>query len=94
MEEKLKFKERLEEFLNSELGDYSFKYLLEFDENYENCEVIISDGNEEFSIDFQYDIDKDDLLVCMYEDIFEVTREFDWTVKYFWQIFAPMFWKS
>lgn len=93
MEEKLKFKERLEEFLNSELSDYSLKYLLEFDENYENCEVIISDGNEEFSIDFQYDINKDNLLVCMYEDIFEVTREFDWTVKYFWQILAPKFWK-
>ena len=93
MEEKLKFKERLDEFLNSELGDYPFKYLLEFDENYENCEVIISDGVEEFSIDFQYDTEKDDLRICMYEDIYEVTREFDWTVKYFWQVLAPMFWK-
>lgn len=88
-------------FLNSEVGDYShfenwkITSINQHDgDNVFTLEVDWPDRKRglEFKVDASnISIDEDgegysgDIEVCMYEDIYEVTRIYDWTVKYFWQ---------
>ena len=87
-----KFAKRLEEFLASECGDYSIKWSYKWDEDTQCCEVNIADEirKERYAVlNFRYDNKKDDLKVELSEDNFYTTREFDWTVKYFWMLVSP-----
>jgi len=87
------FKNRLEEFLQSELWDYSLPYTLEDEEDM--IKVNISDQYWDWYIqlEFTYDEEKDELILCMYEENYEVVEEFSRTVKYFWMKIAPVFFK-
>jgi len=88
-EEKLAW-ERIEEFIGSEFGDYSFKYEIKRDHDYDDGDKIafeieyVNPSDEKHSMQMYYNIKEKDLYICMYEDIYEMTREFDWQVKYFW----------
>lgn len=85
------FRERLEEFLNSECDDYGLQYSYEYDEENESCDVeITSDYNSNSKcLVFNYDEKKDDLTLELVEGSFYKVREFDYTVKYFWLLVAP-----
>lgn len=87
-----KFKERLEEYLDSECDDYGLSYKWEWCEDMGYCEVEIKrDNRDEYTkqLYFKYNEDKDDLSIELSEDSFYTTREFDSTVKYFWMLIAP-----
>jgi hypothetical protein len=88
-------------FLNSEVGDYShfenweIKDIHEFDGK-DIFTVCVDWPDRKRSVEFKVDVsqisidecDDDytgDIEVCMYEDHYEVTRTYDYTVKYFWQ---------
>jgi len=85
-------------FLESELSDYSHfedwkidslddysegvfivHVLIEgktsFEFKVDTSTVSIDDGGEDYSGDIE---------ICMYEDVYEVTRTYDYTIKYFW----------
>jgi hypothetical protein len=89
---KKEFRKRLIEFLDTECFDYSIEYSIEEIDGWDGCEVTLRNSHSEAYIEFKYDNDKDDLLINIYEDIYEATREFDWTVKYFWQQVSPQLW--
>lgn len=87
-----KFVNRLEEYLASECSEYSIQWSWEWNEDTECCEVCISDELREdlnTVLNFRYDKVEDDLSIELSEDSFYTTREFDWTVKYFWMQVAP-----
>jgi len=86
-----KFQERLTEYLDSECSDYSMSYKWEWNEDTECCEVEVkSDYSGNFKcLNFRYNEKKDDLSIELSEDSFYETREFDWTVKYFWMLISP-----
>ena len=87
-----KFVKRLEAYLKSECNAYSIRYSYEWNEDTECCEVCISDEiREELNtvLNFRYNKVENDLMVELSEDCFCTTREFDWTVKYFWMLVAP-----
>jgi hypothetical protein len=87
-----KFSERLEEFLASECSDYDLKYSWEWDEDCNKCVVKISrniNPLRETELYFKFNKSTEDLLIEMCEDSFEVVREFDHTIKYFWMILSP-----
>ena len=86
-----KFVSRLEEYLNSECEDYGMLFSWKWNEDTECIEVEIKEdrsGNIK-ELNFRYDIEKDDLSIELSEDSFYITREFDWTVKYFWMLVSP-----
>ena len=86
-----KFTKRLTEYLESECGDYDLKYDWEYDADSECCHITIgmrySQNIKE--LNFKYDEAKDDLSIELSEDSYYVTREFDYTVKYFWMLISP-----
>lgn len=86
-----KFIDRLTEYLDSECDDYDLEYDYKWCEDTANCEVEIKQGYSDRSrwLNFRYDEKKDDLSIELSEDSFYVTREFDYTVKYFWMLVAP-----
>ena len=80
--------EKLEEFLQDELGEYSFKWIISLEETY-NDKVyfnidLTNHSDSKDSIQMYYDTKEEDLYVCMYEDQYEMVRTFDWHIKYFW----------
>lgn len=87
-----KFSNRLTSYLDSECDDYDLSYTWEWNDDCENCEVeVIRDNNKDFSkcLNFRYDNENDDLTIELSEGCYYVTREFDWTVKYFWMLVCP-----
>jgi hypothetical protein len=87
-----KFAERLKEYLDTECSDYSISYKWESDDENEKCEVEVqNDYNKDLKkyVNFKYDEEKDDLLIETSEDSYYETREYDWTVKYFWMLISP-----
>ncbi|PIE50742.1 MAG: hypothetical protein CSA38_01890 [Flavobacteriales bacterium] len=87
-----KFSERLEEYLSNECSDYDLTYKWEWNEHTECCEVEIKRDDYSQNIkhlNFRYDEVKDDLKIELSEDYFYTTREFDYTVKYFWMLVSP-----
>ncbi len=83
-----KFKKRLTDFLDSEVKDYEIKYKIESEEEY-GCAIELEKYNNICYLSFQYIPEKDELELEMNDSNFEVVREFDWTVKYFWMLVAP-----
>lgn len=84
-----KFVERLTEYLDSECSDYGMIYDWEWNEDTEHCEVEVTGGEKSVCLFFSYNEENDELSIDMGEDCYEVTREFDYTVKYFWIKVAP-----
>lgn len=86
-----KFANRLVEYLDTECSDYGLEYDYRWTEDTGCCEVEIKREYSENSkwINFRYDEKKDDLLIEFSEDSFYQTREFDYTVKYFWMLISP-----
>jgi len=84
------FAKRLEEYLDSECSDYGLSYAWKWCEDTESCEVTVDrDDTHTKSLNFRYDKDDDNLIIELSEDSFDVTREYDETVKYFWILVAP-----
>lgn len=92
-----KFADRLNEFLQSECSDYGLTYTWEYSEDYECAVAIIkNDDSRQLTkeVHFKYNEEEDDLLMELCEDCWETTREFDWTVKYFWMFISPELFKE
>lgn len=86
-----KFVDRLTEYLNSECDDYDLKYDYRWEEDLDCCEVEITREyyQESKTLYFRYDYEKDNLSIELSEDCFYETKEFDWSVKYFWMLVSP-----
>ena len=91
-----KFANRLKEYLDTECSDYGLSYKWEYTDDCGYCAVEISREHTESTkeLHFKYDEDKDDLLIELCEDSYYATREFDWTVKYFWMLISPAIFKN
>ena len=85
----IKFTKRLEQYLESECDDYDMSYSWEWCEDTQNCEVEIKRNDLVKHLNFRYDSKKDDLSIELCEDSFYTTREFDYSVKYFWMLISP-----
>jgi len=85
------FSDKLTEYLDSECGDYGLSYKWKWCEDLNWCEVIItSDMSRNIAeINFRYNKKSSDLEIELSEDSFYITREYDWSVKYFWMLVAP-----
>ena len=84
-----KFVKRLTEFLDSECDDYGLNYSWEWNSDTECCEVEITRYDYKAYVEFKYNEKADDLSIEMGEDSWYETREFDYSVKYFWMMIAP-----
>lgn len=84
-----KFSNRLQEYLESECSDYNLTFSWEWDDSCECCNVTIKRDNYTKLLRFKYDELKDDLAIEVCEDCYYTTREFDYTVKYFWMLISP-----
>ncbi len=84
--------DKLKEFLESELDDYSFNWTIKRDIDYDADERIAFEVDytnpfdNTYELQFYYDIKEDDLYICKYEDIYELTRWWDSSVRYFWML--------
>lgn len=87
------YKEKLIEFLDQEIGDYSWKYEITLNEEYDwNDYYSVKIYNEwdnwekqkiwKWEVDFR--VSEEKIEVCIYEDHYEDVEYFEWTVKYFW----------
>ena len=84
------FKKRLEEFLDSECEEYGLIYTWKWIDECDFCEVELENNTDfNFTLFFKYNEENDDLLINTYEDVYEIVREFDWRVKYFWILVSP-----
>lgn len=88
-----KFKDRLIEFLNSECNDYDIEYSLEYNLDTEYYEVEIKRYDNLILVEFNYDEDKDVLIINMGEDNWYEVKEYDWSVKYFWMLVSSRLFK-
>jgi hypothetical protein len=87
-----KFTDRLKEYLESECSDFDMAFNYEWVEDTGCCEVSVyrSDNNKlEKNINFRYNEKKDVLNIELSEDSFYETREYDYSVKYFWMLVSP-----
>lgn len=86
----MKGRNMLKEFLDSELGDYSYFKVAEIllnEEyaNYEYYDVTIKNLNEKLKeLRFRYDLENNTLEIELSEDMYEEINEYEWRVKYFW----------
>ncbi len=91
-----KFLEKLESFLSSECDDYDIEFsIMPYDEAYSGKLYTILKRHEQ-SVDlifryqlFRYQPEYNDIEMCLYEDHYEIVREYDWTVRYFWMKVSP-----
>lgn len=90
---------KLQAFLDSECDDYDILSETTFDEVSLNVAHVTLSRNG-YSVDLKfryitnrytplYDEAHDDIALCMYEDCYEIVREYDWTVRYFWMKVTP-----
>lgn len=94
-----RFAQKLEAFLDSECDDYDILSETVFDEiSLNKAQVTLSRNGYSVSLKFRYipnryvplyDEVHDDIALCMYEDCYEIVREYDLTVRYFWMKVAP-----
>jgi len=82
----MKYYEKLKEFLDGELGDYScFKYEIDCTDKEgleEYYEVEVTDGDKTKTLYFKLNDAK--IEIDTNEDCFEEVVSYDWRVKYFW----------
>jgi hypothetical protein len=87
-----KFTNRLNEYLESECSDFDMAFDYKCEEDTTCCEVKIyrSDYTKyEKLINFKYNEKNDELEIELSEGSFYETREYDYSVKYFWMLVAP-----
>ena len=84
-----KFAKRLNEYLDSECGDYGMSYTWEYNLDNEYVEATIKVDERTKEIVFTYDESNDMLSIELSEDCYYETKEYDWTVKYFWILVTP-----
>jgi hypothetical protein len=85
-----KFIERLTEFLESEATDYGLTYDYTASDYHENgIDVKIERENTDLKCEVAFIFNGTDIEIELSEDSWEVVREYDNTVKYFWMIIAP-----
>jgi hypothetical protein len=87
-----KFTDRLNEYLESECSDFDMAFDYKWEEDTACCEVKIyrSDYTKlEKLINFRYNEKNDELEIELSEGSFYETREYDYSVKYFWMLVAP-----
>ncbi len=85
-----KFIERLTEFLESECSDYGIGYDWCISDYHDDAITVhIVRENTDFSIDVDFKFDSRNILVEFSEDNWEIVKEYDHTVKYFWMIISP-----
>jgi hypothetical protein len=89
--DKQKAQKLLEELIEHELGDYSFIWKIKDDTEFEDEDCCYYFDVEYGMYDDYYDVLtfkinvlKETIEICMYEDVFEEIREYDWRIKYFW----------
>lgn len=84
---------KLKEFLDQELGDYSWNYEIELTGEYKENEyytVKVYDKWDNWEIHniWKWNVDfrvwEKTIEVALCEDNYEEVEYFDWTVKYFW----------
>ncbi len=94
MEETVNFIEKLESFLGSECNDYGLSYSWDWadDSDFKIEATIKRNDLEEIEEVVLFDYQDGDLLLCMsYDcDVWEKVTEYDWRVKYFWMLIAPV----
>ena len=86
------FEKRLKEYLDSECDDYDMAYFIDKDDTSEfwcQVQVFRNDNWTTKWVNFKYDETKDVLLIELSEDSFYETKEYDYSVKYFWMLVAP-----
>ncbi len=81
--------EKLKNFLNNECNDFDLEYEIEWVEDYDNFEAVVSREDKKVSVFFKYNENTKNLSIELSEDSYYVTEHFDWTVKYFWMLIAP-----
>lgn len=94
-----RFAQKLEAFLSSECDDYGIISETTFDDiSLNTAHVALKRNGNSVDLKFRYipnrhtplhDEVHDDIALCMYEDCYEIVREYDWTVRYFWMKVAP-----
>lgn len=87
-----KFTDRLNEYLQSECSDFDMAFDYEWEEDLGCCVVnVFRDDYTNYNkyIKFQYDEQRNVLKIELSEDSFYETREYDYSVKYFWMLVAP-----
>jgi hypothetical protein len=85
---------RAKSFIDSETKDYSMKYEITNAEFYNDSVYVYIDFDKnsvELKIsemevpEDEEDIHRDcKIEVCMYEDVYEEVKDYDFTIKYFW----------
>ncbi len=94
-----RFLEKLELFLSIECDDYDINVeILHNEQDPGKAYVTLSRNEHSVDLDFRYlsirynfigDEYHDDIEMCLYEDRYEIVREYDWTVRYFWMKVSP-----
>lgn len=79
----------LKEFLENELGDYSFHWSIEFSEEYNNYfyfTIRYGLGDKKNLLSMRVNSDKEfrDIEIDIAVDNWEVVERFSWRIKYFW----------
>lgn len=80
---------RLEEYLDSECDNYDLEYNYTFDHDRERFVVEIKRNGKSCYIVLKYEPLIDELSIELIDNCFYVTKEYDYTVKYFWMLIAP-----
>ena len=89
-----KFSKRLQEYLESECSDYDLSFTWEWDEDCQWCKVVITRYELNKELHFRYNDKKDELMIELSEDSYYITKEYDWSVKYFWMLICPAFFRN
>ena len=85
-----KFVEKLTEFLESECSDYGLVYDLTLSDYHDNAvTVTIFRENTDSTIDVEFRMKDNDIEIEIADGCWEVVREYDYTVKYFWMLVSP-----
>lgn len=85
-----KFVDKLTEFLESECSDYGLGYDWVVSDCHDNAiTVSIVRENTDLSIDVDFRFNGFSLEIEMGDDNWEVVKEYDYTVKYFWMLVSP-----
>ena len=85
--------DKIKEFLDSELSDYSFEFEIEKHDGYtqtkedEYYDVTVKwtySDDKSKNLTFHYDVRLDAVEIMLGEDNFHETNTYNWQVKYFW----------
>jgi hypothetical protein len=83
------FENRLRQYLNAVCVDFGMSYVYEWNQDIECCQVEIKREGKIKYLSFKHDEKFNDVMIELCEYSFHTTREFDYTVKYFWILVSP-----